>query len=247
MTQPLSQAAQAHLNAGSVVLFLAPIQQRENSILQNFDACKEAILEAAELYAEEKDEDKLNKLRDQLLHLVELEHKVNAHKAAVMRVGQQYQPSLEKSEFAGLIQTEVQQSAASVHPERDDHVKEFDQIAGLETAAAQEPGDDDDDDVIVDAGVQKNDRCPITMKLLIDLKDPVEDDKGFVYEGEAIRQTITRSGGWMECPVAGASHRVQLSTLKPCRRVIRMQKQRQRQGTQAQAGHGGQRGMVLDV
>lgn len=88
---------------------------------------------------------------------------------------------------------------------------------------------------------------------LIDLQEPVEDDKGFVYEGEAIRHTLRRSDGWMECPVAGASHRVQLNTLKPCRRILRMQKQRKRQGAHGgQTQHGGhgtqtQRGRVLDV
>eukprot|EP00878_Enallax_costatus_P035734 GHUV01039945.1.p1 GENE.GHUV01039945.1~~GHUV01039945.1.p1 ORF type:complete len:208 (+),score=43.09 GHUV01039945.1:94-717(+) len=105
-----------------------------------------------------------------------------------------------------------------------------------ESDSAQDPIDDDNDLIVANsAGVQKNDVCPVTLKLLTNLKEPVEDDKGFVYEGETIRHLLNRSGGSMECPVAGASHRLQLSELKPCRRVMRMQEQQQRQGAQTRA------------
>jgi hypothetical protein len=86
---------------------------------------------------------------------------------------------------------------------------------------------------------------------LIDLDDPVEDQKGFVYEGAAIRADITRNRGRIECPMAGASHWVTAADLKPCRRILRMQKHRQRhpgagqeQQTQAPRAAGGR---VLDI
>jgi hypothetical protein len=86
---------------------------------------------------------------------------------------------------------------------------------------------------------------------LIDLAEPVEDQKGFVYEGAAIKDNIRRNGGRIEAPVAGASHWITLSDLKPCRRVLRMQKHRQRhpvatqqQQTQAPRAAGGR---VLDI
>lgn len=51
---------------------------------------------------------KLEKLREQLLRLVDLEHKAQAHKAAVAQVGQHYQPSLGKTDFENLLQQYVQ-------------------------------------------------------------------------------------------------------------------------------------------
>lgn len=53
----------------------------------------------------------------------------------------------------------------SARPETDQSVKEFDEAAGLNTAADEELGDDDDLE-IVGGSVQRNDRCPITMKLV---------------------------------------------------------------------------------
>lgn len=50
----------------------------------------------------------LTKLREKLLQLVEQEGKVKAHKAAIMRVGLQYRPTLEKSDFAELLQQQMQ-------------------------------------------------------------------------------------------------------------------------------------------
>jgi hypothetical protein len=71
--------------------------------------------------------------------------------------------------------------------------------------------------------------CLTAVLQLIDLDEPVEDQKGFVYEGAAIKENVRRYGR-IECPVAGASHYIGLSDLKPCRRVLRMQKHRQRHG-----------------
>jgi hypothetical protein len=199
-------------------------------------------------------------------------------------------------------------------------VAEFDEIAGLDAAAADDELDDDEDLVVL-GGAEKNEKCPYTMKLvsycvllaqqvcnshsrttshmcaqknenwappavaampcvvcccccivchayltcglfcltallfvlvqLIDLDDPVEDQKGFVYEGAAIRADITRNRGRIECPMAGASHWVTAADLKPCKRILRLQKHRQRhpgagqqQQTQAPRAAGGR---VLDI
>lgn len=90
--------------------------------------------------------------------------------------------------------------------------------------------------------------CAFVAVQLVDLESPVEDDKGFVYEGSAIRTAITRGGGVIECPVAGASHMVRLTNIKPSRRVLRLQKQKRRQGTQAGQGQPTQQqGTVLDL
>eukprot|EP00882_Tetradesmus_deserticola_P014440 GHRQ01015356.1.p4 GENE.GHRQ01015356.1~~GHRQ01015356.1.p4 ORF type:complete len:146 (+),score=59.33 GHRQ01015356.1:1157-1594(+) len=122
----------------------------------------------------------------------------------------------------------MDEAPREANPERDEDVAEFDDIAGV-AATAVDDALDDDEDLLVVGGAEKNEKCPYTMKLLIDLEEPVEDHKGFVYEAAAITDNIKRSGiGHIECPVAGASHWIRLTDLKECRRVKRMQKHRQR-------------------
>lgn len=87
---------------------------------------------------------------------------------------------------------------------------------------------------------------------LIELDEPVEDQMGFVYEGAAIRADINgQHNKQLQCPVAGASHVLTLQSLKPCRRILRQQKARQKQHGAGQQGHtqhpGGAAGRVLDI
>jgi hypothetical protein len=45
--------------------------------------------------------------------------------------------------------------------------------------------------------------CPSCVQLL-ELEDPVQDEKGYVYEKRFITDTLHKSGGRMQCPVPGA-------------------------------------------
>jgi len=90
----------------------------------------------------------------------------------------------------------------------------------------------------------------------MDLEDPVEDEKGYVYSRAAIIQHINSTRqGWCEAPISGASHRVTVASLKPSARVKRQQKRRrlglggQQRGTQGGGGAGGSNAdiEVIDV
>ena len=72
-----------------------------------------------------------------------------------------------------------------------------------------------------------------------ELQDPVEDQKGYVYDKKAIYAYIDASrGGQVQCPVMGCTHMVSRATLKPCTHVLKRRERQQRQqrwaGTQAQ-------------
>ena len=65
---------------------------------------------------------------------------------------------------------------------------------------------------------------------MIDLKEPVEDAKGFVYEKEALeayikKQTKGRKGKILS-PIAETNHYITLSELKPCSAILEAQKRR---------------------
>ncbi|WIA36485.1 hypothetical protein OEZ86_007785 [Tetradesmus obliquus] len=249
---PGTQDVAVHLNPASVTSYFQGMQQRDVGFLENIKTCKEAVLEAAALYVDEHDDEKLKKLRQQLLQLVEAQQQVQAHRTALQVVAGQYAPTLEKSNFEQMVQEAMDEAPRDAHPERDEDVADFDNITGLSGAAAGNDEElDEDEELVVVGGAEKNEKCPYTMKLLIDLQEPVEDHKGFVYEAAAIKDNIRRNHGRIECPVAGASHWIQLSDLKPCRRVLRMQKHRQRhpgagQQTQTQAPRAAG-GRVLDI
>lgn len=88
---------------------------------------------------------------------------------------------------------------------------------------------DDDDDILEVGGalrssLAKNLRCPITMVDILNLREPVEDSVGYVYEQEAIKELIYKKGRKgktsIPCPEAGTQHTVSLSDLRPARKVL---------------------------
>jgi hypothetical protein len=83
-----------------------------------------------------------------------------------------------------------------------------------------------------------------------DLDEPVEDQKGYVYDKQGIYQYISSRGvpagsahAQVQCPVMGCNHMVSRATLKPCQRILRRRERQQRQqhwgGTQQQAQQAG--------
>lgn len=79
-----------------------------------------------------------------------------------------------------------------------------------------------------------------------ELDDPVEDQKGFIYERSAIVAALQQAQrndrmNWVECPLPGVNHAVMLHHLKPVNKR-RLQMQAQRRPTQPE-----RRGVVLDA
>lgn len=89
------------------------------------------------------------------------------------------------------------------------------------------------------AELAPNERCPISFKFLLDLQDPVQDKKGFVYERASILAYIRDKGrnGAVDSPQAGTSHKVAAADLQPATKVIRGKK-RAAQMKKAAAGSG---------
>jgi hypothetical protein len=55
---------------------------------------------------------------------------------------------------------------------------------------------------------------------LLELKEPVVDAVGFVYERAAILDYIAKKGGRARCPEAGTSHHIAAPELRPARAVL---------------------------
>ncbi len=67
-----------------------------------------------------------------------------------------------------------------------------------------------------------------------ELDEPVEDQKGFIYEKKAIIQALQQAQrndrfNWVECPLPGVNHAVMLEHLKPVnKRRLQLLAQRRR-------------------
>ena len=84
-------------------------------------------------------------------------------------------------------------------------------------AKRRAPGaaDVEDEDVMLTGQPQAtvNARCPITSMLIADIEEPVQDQKGYVYDKMAIEQYIRKKGGSCPCPQSGTSHAVSYTHL----------------------------------
>jgi hypothetical protein len=88
---------------------------------------------------------------------------------------------------------------------------------------------DDEDLMVVGGGANgflRNAKCPLSLKNLEDLNEPLEDSKGYVYEAAAIIDYIGRKTS-VQCPVAGTTHTVKRAELKPSRHVMRLKARRE--------------------
>jgi hypothetical protein len=72
----------------------------------------------------------------------------------------------------------------------------------------------------------KNSKCPLSMKDIMELKEPVEDSHGFVYEKEALStymgQMKPNRQGKFKCPVAATELWITREEMKPAHRLLKM-------------------------
>lgn len=74
--------------------------------------------------------------------------------------------------------------------------------------------------------IARNKTCPISGRSIFDLKDPVKDKHGYVYEKEYIMQMFQRGTSAIECPVAGTTHQIKKADLKTAKELLRERQRR---------------------
>uniref|UniRef100_A0A1D2AAD3 SP-RING-type domain-containing protein n=1 Tax=Auxenochlorella protothecoides TaxID=3075 RepID=A0A1D2AAD3_AUXPR len=97
-----------------------------------------------------------------------------------------------------------------------------------------------DDDIEVEDGntLALNNICPLSGRQLMDLKRPVQDRIGVVYEEEAVLRYLYDQGGFAKealCPLAGTTHTLTKESLQPARKVLDVQRAAARAATRARA------------
>jgi hypothetical protein len=112
-------------------------------------------------------------------------------------------------------------------------------------------GSDEDVDVVVTQAGRPGDfdcpnlKCPLTQLLIKDIATPVVDQKGYVYEKDAVMDYIARyknpRTGRAECPQAGTNHEIRSEDLKPARAIERARKRAKALADGGGGGGGGGR------
>ena len=202
---------------------------------------------AAQLASEEGTQPHLDKLKACLLQLVASQASNRARLEAIAQFASQYQCSTEKTDFQEELQTLVAARLRSPGTKTDpayggSAVAEMERAIEKAQRSRERVDDEDEDLVVTQAGggagssgaggySPPNSKCPISGKSLDDVTDPVEDEKGYVYEKESItqyikQQTRGRSGAnaVTPCPQSGTSHVISLQTLAPASRFLRARK-----------------------
>lgn len=100
-----------------------------------------------------------------------------------------------------------------------------DGVAGMEEAENEVI--DDDIEIQGGSGIGKNTKCPLTLVEVMQLKEPVEDPKGFVYERSALMDYFRKAPkvrGKVRAPMAEVNHYISAKDIKPAMSIIEAQK-----------------------
>jgi hypothetical protein len=173
-------------------------------------------------------------------------------KGAASSIKNSYNPTANETDFDAMF-TQIVQTAANYDSSKDEMMKQFD----MQQDVTQQGEERIDDDIAIENSgpeLAKNVKCPITMKALLDLDDPVVDKVGFVYERAAILSMLRNARhSSMKCPVAGTVHTIDEKELRPAtavlmekRRVARFGKRRAHIGDDGDGGDEDEYDVVVD-
>ncbi|DBA85803.1 TPA: hypothetical protein ACH3X1_005355 [Trebouxia sp. C0004] len=170
--------------------------------------------------------------------LLDTEAEAKAYGAALTAVQNSYVLGERTTNFKKDLDQHAARLLPSLRqqPEMKQYYQDVTQRLEIEDEAAQQQ---DDDDIKIqmggsNTGAAPNATCPLSGKPILELEDPVEDQKGYVYERENIEEYVRAARGSVACPAAATSHFVNMATLKKANKVIRLQRKAQRLGTQGQ-------------
>ena len=251
MTQVLG-GERIPLDGASVVKY-ATTEQGEGprkcygDIEDSFGGIYDGFIElAGQLARDEGNGADIDKLKEALPKLVAAQSANKARLEAIKGFAETYQCTTEKTDFQEALKSLV--TAALRKPDvggdPDRAVARFDRA--IEDARNTREGiDDEDEDLVVTQaggalGYQPpNSKCPITGTPVEAIEDPVEDEKGYVYERFAIEQYV--GAGARDCPQSGTSHKISIVSLKPAKEFTRWKKVKARLAARRR-GEGGEGG-----
>jgi hypothetical protein len=208
---------------------------------------RNALLEAALECERVGDQTRVEQLRNAFKELADSEFAVRGHIKALSEVAKgNYTPPVQSADgrppqpvgYAGLL--EVMAREAQDEPRAQKLKKDFlgkfeREVWEVNHAGQALPGEEEEDIVMEPTQIFTNRKCPYTGTPLAELSEPVQDDKGYVYEKSAVMRFIRQNKGRVQCPIPGTTHYVTEASLDECAHMLSGGNRRERQ-----------RGIVLD-
>ncbi|KAG2431366.1 hypothetical protein HYH02_013355 [Chlamydomonas schloesseri] len=276
----MATQAEAAVSARPVQNAVDNLVLREDGLLSSLTTVTSSISTAADYLTVLGDTEKVAAYKELMLSLGKLTHEIKTHQDVLKQLKTSYEPSAEPTDFRGLLESSLAASLSRqpYEPRSDQAMREFvtglgeDPDSVLAAAAGGAGGsggaaagggsgaaadEDDADEDVVEAGGAggrrgwQNDKCPLSLKNVLDLEVPVQDPVGYVYDKAAVLEWLRRTrgragpGGAAQTqahPVAGCSHFLHESQLLPARAVEREQRRRrlrEAMGGGAAGGGGG--------
>lgn len=206
---------------------------------------------AAQLARDEGNDAEINKLKQALPKLVAVQSSNKARLEAIKDFADSYQCTTEKTDFCEALQaltaTALQRPEVGGDPDRA--VARFERAIEDARNTREAIEDEDEDLVVTQAGgaggyQPPTMKCPITGKAVEEIEDPVEDEKGYIYENAAIEQYILAHTGHgrgdsYDCPQSGTTHKISIASLKPAKKFMRWKKVKARLAARRRTSEGG--------
>lgn len=168
--------------------------------------------------------------------ILDLEAEAKAYGAAWAAVANNYVVNDETTNFKQDLEGHATRLQPSLRSQLQQVYKDF--CERLEDEDEEEEAQQQDDDIEVqiggDSGAAPNAQCPLTMRPLLEIENPVADQKGYVYEKDAVEQYIRQNRGSIKCPATATSHMITIQDLKKAIKVLKMQRKQRMYGTQNQ-------------
>ena len=200
-----------------------------------------SVIDAALACEKYGDSERVEKLRAAFKELTEVETDARAHVKALAEIskGNHAVPQRQESGamsvvgFTAAIEQLAQQAKQNPRQQENarNRIAKFEQeIWAVNHAGEAMPGQEDEDLVMEPTQGTINKKCPLCAVPLPELREPVQDEKGYVYEKEFILQYIAAKGrgGRVACPCPGTTHYVTKDTLEECDHMLSGGQQRKR-------------------
>lgn len=223
----MSQAEAAQVSAQPVRDAIQSLADREQHLITNVGQARQSLLQVVDLVTVLGEDDKLQAYHEIMKSLGQLNHEIAAHKDVVTRFSQTYKPTLKTTAFGDVLDEKLQARLQQqpYNPRADEDLQAFQTAAGLQEEGGRgDEGDGQDEDIeVLDDGGQRwaSEKCPVSMKEVLSLTEPVKDSRGYVYEKSSVLEYLRGHGNGARHPVAGVQGILTREELKPADEVLR--------------------------
>lgn len=232
-------AATLNYNGASIASGMVAQRAKFDRLAENSRVFSQSVLEVAETLVDLEGAAQTEGAMAAIKQLLVVEAEAKAYANALWALQSSYAPSERTSDFADTLDKGTERMLPIMRGAAD--MKEYyaEACSRLDVEEEQKEGDKvgSDDEICIggERGAAPNAFCPLSGKPLMEIEEPVEDQKGYVYEKHDVVYYINSNGGSVKCPSSATQHMITIPELKRAHKLIRQQKHQRIHGTQRQS------------